>query len=65
MQVEFRVVVHYLWILGKQPQEIYNSILVAYGDAYPSLSFVKKQKVLFDNGRTSFEDEERSGRPIE
>ena len=65
MQVGFRAVVHYLWLLGKQPHEIHNSMLEAYGDACPSLSFVKKWKVLFDNGRTNLEDEERSGRPIE
>ena len=65
MNVEYRAVVHYLWLLGKQPQEIYDSMVEAYGEGSFSLSFVKKWKVMFDNGRTGIEDQERTGRPFE
>ncbi len=64
MNVEFRAVVHYYWLLGKGPTEIHDQMVQAYNGAAPTLSFVKKWIVMFKNGRTELNDLPRSGRPI-
>ena len=59
LSVEFRSVVHHYYLLKKGPTEIHNLMIETYGNAAPTLSFVKKWLRLFQD------DLPRSGRPVD
>ena len=61
--MEFRYVVHYLWLLKTPPKDAFNSMQQAYGENCPSLSFIRTWYKSFNEGRTNIEDLPRSGRP--
>lgn len=63
MNVQYRSVVHFCWLLKKGPKEIHQLMEDAYGPQCPTLSFVKKWVVGFKNGRKSLDDLHRPGRP--
>lgn len=63
MNVEFRSVVHFCYLLQKGPDEIHSLMVQAYGPESPSLSFVKKWVIQFKAGRTEVNDLKRPGRP--
>ena len=63
MNVQYRSVVHFCWLLKKGPKEIHQLMVDAYGPQCPTLSFVKKWAVEFKNGRESLDDLHRPGRP--
>ena len=63
MNQEFRSVVHFCWLLQKGPTETHNLMKEAYGTECPSLFFVKKWDVEFQNGREILQDLPSSGRP--
>ena len=53
----------YLYLKGKTDQEIYCELTNVYGSSAPSYAQVKFWVGEFKRGRTSLEDETRSGRP--
>lgn len=59
----FRAVVQFLVLRGKSNAEIHHEMVEAYGDKAPSSQFVSKWALRFRRGRTSLEDDPRSGRP--
>lgn len=63
MNVEFRSVVHFCYLLQKGPNEIHSLMVQAYGSQCPSLSFIKKWVIKFKDGRTELNDLQRPGRP--
>jgi [histone H3]-lysine36 N-dimethyltransferase SETMAR len=63
--LEIRAVIKYLVKKGLQPRQIYDDMLLTLEDNAPSYSTVKKWAALFRFGRTSIEDDPRSGRPNE
>ena len=63
MDVEFRAVVHYHWLLQTPAKEIHESMQRAYGTQCPSPAFVYKWLKEFDKGREDLTDLQRSGRP--
>ena len=64
-QLEYRVVIRYLYLKGKTGKEIHGELTDVYGSSAPSYAQVKIWVVEFKRGRTSFEDEARSGRPLD
>ena len=58
-------VVQYLYLKGKIGKEIYGELADVYGSSAPSYAQVKFWVVEFKLGRTSLEDEVRSGRPLD
>ena len=61
-KVEYRAVIRYLYLKGKTGQEIHCELTNVYGSFAPSYAQVKFWVREFKRGRTSLEDETRSGR---
>ena len=64
-KVEYRAVIWYLCLKGKTGKEIHGELADVYGSSAPSYAQVKFWVVEFKHGRTSLEDEARSGRPLD
>ena len=62
-KVEYRALIRYLYLKGKTGQEIHCELTTVYGSSAPSYAQVKFWVGEFKHGRTSLEDETRSGRP--
>ena len=62
-KVEYRAVIRYLYLKGKTGQKIHCELTNVYGSSAPSYAQVKFWVGEFKRGRTSLEDETRSGRP--
>ena len=63
--VEYRAVIRYLYLKGKTGKEIHGELADLYGSSAPSYAQVKFWVGEFKRGRTSFEDEARSGRSLD
>ena len=55
--------IRYRAVMNVQPQQIHNRMIVVYGENAPSYATVKRWAAEFRRGRTSLEDDPRSGRP--
>ena len=64
-KVEYRTVIRYLYLKGKTGKEIQGELADVYGSSAPSYAQVKFWVGEFKRGRTSLEDEARSGRPLD
>ena len=64
-KVEYRAVIQYLCLKGKTGKEIHDELDNVYGSSAPSYAHVKFWVGEFKRGRTSLEDEARSGRPLD
>ena len=64
-KVEYRAVIRYLYLKGKTGKEIHGELADVYGSSAPSYAQVKFWVGKFKHGRTSLEDEARSGRPVD
>ena len=64
-KVEYRAVIRYLYLEGKTDKEIHGELADVYGSSAPSYAQVKFWVGEFKRGRTSLEDEARSGRPLD
>ena len=66
-KVEYRAVIRYLYLKGKTGKEIHGELADVYGSSAPSYAHVKFFVGEFKRkrGRTSLEDETRSGRPLD
>ena len=64
-KVEYRAVIRYLYLKGKTGKEIHGELADVYGFSAPSYAQVKFWVGEFKRGRTSLEDEARSGRPLD
>ena len=64
-KVEYRAVIWYLYLKGKTGEEIHGELADVYGSSAPSYAQVKFWVGEFKRGRTSLEDEARSGRPLD
>ena len=62
---EYRAVIRYLYLKGKTGKEINGELADVYGSSAPSYAQVKFWVGEFKRGRMSFEDEARSGRPLD
>ena len=62
---EYHAVIRYLYLKGKTCKEIHGELADVYGSSAPSYAQVKFWVGEFKCGRTSFEDEARSGRPLD
>ena len=64
-KVEYRAVIQFLHLKGKTGKDIHAVLVDVYGSSAPSYSQVKFWVGEFKRGRTSLEDEARSGRPVD
>ena len=64
-KVEYRAVIRYLYLKGKTGKEIYSELADVYGSSAPFYAQVKFWVGEFKCGRMSFEDEARSGHPLD
>ena len=64
-KVEYHAVIRYLYLKGKTGKEIHDELANVYGSSAPSYAQVKFWVGEFKHGRTSLEDEARSGRPLD
>ena len=64
-KVEYHAVIWYLYLKGKTGKEVHGELAVVYGSSAPSYAHVKFWVGEFKRGRTSWEDEARSGRPLD
>ena len=64
-KVEYCAVIRYLYSKGKTGKEIHGEIADVYGFSAPSYAQVKFWVREFKRGRTSLEDEARSGHPLD
>ena len=65
-KVEYLAVIRYLYLLkGKTGKEIHGELADIYGSSAPSYARVKFWVGEFKRGRTSLEDEARSGCPLD
>ena len=64
-KVEYRAVIWYLYLKGKTDKEIHGELANVYGSSAPSYAQVKFWVGEFKRGRTSLEDEARSGCPLD
>ena len=64
-KVEYRAVIWFLYLKGKTGKEIHGELADVYGSSAPSYAQVKFWVGEFKRGRTSLEDEARSGRPLD
>ena len=64
-KVEYRAVIRYLYLKSKTGKEIHGELADVYGSSAPSYAQVKFWVGEFKRGRTSLEDEARSGRPLD
>ena len=62
---ECRAVIRYLYLKGKPGKEIHGELDDVYESSAPSYSQVKFWVGEFKSGRTSLEDEARSGPPLD
>ena len=62
---EYRAVIRYLYLKGKTGKEIHGELADVYGSSAPSYAQVKFWVGEFKRGKTSLEDEARSGRPLD
>ena len=63
--LEYQSVIWYLYLKGKTGKEIHVELADVYGSSAPSYAQVKFWVGEFKRGRTSLEDEARSGRPLD
>ena len=63
--VEYRAVIRYLYLKGNTSKEIHGELADVHGSSAPSYAQVKFWIGEFKRGRTSLEDEARSGRPLD
>ena len=64
-KIEYRAVIRYLYLKGKTGKEIHSELADVYGSTAPSYAQVKFWVGEFKRGRTSLEDEARSGRSLD
>ena len=64
-KAEYRAIIRYLYFKGKTGKEIHGELADVYGSSAPSYAQVKFWVGEFKRGRTSLEDEARSGRPLD
>ena len=64
-KVECFAVIRYLYLKGKTGKEIHCELATVYGSSAPSYAQVKFWVGEFKRGRTSLEDEARSGLPLD
>ena len=64
-KVEYRAVIRYLYLKDKTGMEIHGELADVYGSSAPSYAQVKFWLGEFKLGRTSLEDEARSGCPLD
>ena len=64
-KVEYRTVIRFLYLKGKTGKEIHGELADVYGSSAPSYAQVKFWVGEFKRGRTTLEDEARSGRPLD
>lgn len=64
-KIRFRAVIEFLTLENVRPQQIHNRMVVVYGEDAPSYATIKRWAAEFHRGRTSLEDDPRSGRPSE
>ena len=64
-KVEYRAVIRYLYLKGRTGKEIHGELADVYGSSAPSYAQVKFWVGEFKRGRTSLEDEARSGRQLD
>ena len=64
-KVEYRAVIRYLYLKDKAGKEIDSELVDVYGSSAPSYAQVKFWVGEFKRGRTSLEDEARSGHPLD
>jgi histone-lysine N-methyltransferase SETMAR len=62
-KIEIRAVIKYFVLKGLTPTDIKNELDSTLKETAPSFSTVKKWAAEFKRGRTSIEDDERTGRP--
>ena len=62
---EYRAVIRYLYLKGKTGKKIHGELADVYGSSAPSYAQVKFWTEKFKRGRTSLEDEVRSGRQVD
>ena len=61
--LEQRIIIKFMWKLGKGKQEIMCDLSLVYGESALKQRTVEKWLQLFRQGRESTEDDPRSGRP--
>ena len=64
-KAEYRAVIRYLYLKGKTGKEINGELADVYESSAPAYAQVKFWVGEFKLGRTSLEDEARSGRPLD
>ena len=64
-KVEYRAVIRYLYLKGRTGKEIHSELAYVYGSSAPSYAQVKFWEGEFKHGRSSLEDEARSGCPLD
>jgi len=64
-KIEFRSVIKHFYIKGLTAKEIKNELDLVHGISAPSLATIYNWLNEFKRGRTSTNDEPRSGRPVE
>ena len=64
-KAECRAVIRYLYLKGKIGKEIHGELADVFGSSAPSYAQVKFWVGEFKRGRTSLEDEARSGRQLD
>ena len=64
-KAENRDVIRYLYLKSNTGKEIHGELADVYGSSAPSYAQVKFCIGEFKRGRTSLEDETRSGRPLD
>ena len=64
-KVEYIVVIQYLYLKGKTGKEIYGELAYVYVSSAPSYAQVKFWIEEFKRGRTSLENQAKSGRPVD
>ena len=63
MKIEFRAVIHFLYLRNESNKDIHQKINETYGENSIGLSTVKKWTKLFRQGKADLVDEIRPGRP--
>ena len=64
-EVEYHAVIRNLYLKGKTGKGIHGKLADVYGSSAPSYAQVKFWVREFKHGRTSLEDEARSGHPLD
>ena len=65
LKFEYRAVMWYLYLKGKTGKEMLGKLADVYGSSAPTYAQIKFWVREFKRGRTSSEDEARSGRPLD